>query len=430
MEAVLTMHAQDKGRAVTDAIGRLADGIDPSELGNRIGDAVVREIDDLSRRADEDLRNTARAAARRSLSDVWAGVRTSDAADGIPIPPEGIAFTHELVHRGAELGSLLRAYRLGHAIVEESWAQASVDLGLNPAVANRALAQASRYFFRYVDAVCTRLTTEYEDERRRWARGTAAIRADMLERLLEGELVPAVKATTALRYDVNPVHTGFVLWADPELPTLSTSLDLDDLALDVVNALGAKFSLVDPVGNWVVWGWVTGVASATTRFNLPDSVRVALGNPAEGVQGFVRTHQEAMEARRVAGLLGPAFGPVVHHAAVALLALMSADPMSASRFVDTELGDLATSAGSMARLRETLRVYFDENASPSRTARRLGINKNTVVYRVAKAEELLGHDLFDRRAELDAALRLAEVHGPLQDLARSQVPVPTGVGSG
>src|SRR5258708_6527290 len=112
------MQVQEHDRAVTDAVGRLAESIDLGTLANRIGDVVVQEIEDLSRRADEDLRHTARAAARRSLSDVWAGVR-GDARDAIPAPPEGIAFAHELVHRGADIGSLLRAYRLGHAMVED-----------------------------------------------------------------------------------------------------------------------------------------------------------------------------------------------------------------------------------------------------------------------------------------------------------------------
>jgi len=83
------------------------------------------------------------------------------------------------------------------------------------------------------------------------------------------------------------------------------------------------------------------------------------------------------------------------------MALLSADPLSAARFVESELGVLAAPTDAIARLRETLRVYFEENASPSRTARRLNVNKNTVVYRVRQGRELLGHDLVDRRPELE-----------------------------
>jgi DNA-binding PucR family transcriptional regulator len=110
----------------------------------------------------------------------------------------------------------------------------------------------------------------------------------------------------------------------------------------------------------------------------------------------------------------------VRHRAVALLALLTADPLAATRFVESELGELAGPDDSMARLRATLRIYFEENASPARTSRRLSINKNTVVYRVRKAEEILGYGVAERRSELDAALRLCDVlHGLRDVLTRS-----------
>ena len=54
-------------------------------------------------------------------------------------------------------------------------------------------------------------------------------------------------------------------------------------------------------------------------------------------------------------------------------------------------------------------MYLDENLSPARAARRLGIHQNTVVYRVKQAEELLGHGAEQRRLPLGVALRLAEM---------------------
>jgi DNA-binding PucR family transcriptional regulator len=292
--------------------------------------------------------------------------------------------------------------------------------------------KASRYFFAYVDAVSLRLTDAYNDERVRWARGSAAVRAEMLHRLLEGDRIPASRASTALRYDVNPIHIGFILWADPDRPAATSSADLEQLAVAVAEALGRGASMLVSIGHWVVWGWVTVAESSPPRKccpTLPDDVQVAVGNPAEGIDGFVRTHQEALAARRVAGLFGRRYAAIVRHRSVALMALLSADPLSAARFVETELGVLAAPTDAIARLRETLRVYFDENGSPSRTARRLNVNKNTVVYRVAKAEELLGHDLVDRRPELEAALRLADVADALREASAQSERGTARVGS-
>jgi len=62
-----------------------------------------------------------------------------------------------------------------------------------------------------------------------------------------------------------------------------------------------------------------------------------------------------------------------------------------------------------ARLRATVRVYLEENLSPARAARRLGIHQNTVVYRVKRSEELLGHAIEQRRLQIEVALRLSDM---------------------
>jgi len=77
------------------------------------------------------------------------------------------------------------------------------------------------------------------------------------------------------------------------------------------------------------------------------------------------------------------------------------------RFVAQQLGDLAAEDKSVARLRETLRVFLEENGSFQNAAERLGVHKNTVAYRIRRAEELLGHGVRERQLELQTALRLA-----------------------
>ena len=104
--------------------------------------------------------------------------------------------------------------------------------------------------------------------------------------------------------------------------------------------------------------------------------------------------------------------------------MLTDDPSAAIRFVEAELGELASPTDSMARIRATLRVYFEENGSPMRTSRRLGINKNTVSYRVTRAQAILGHDLLRRRAELETALKLHDVLDGLHDVIR-RLPTPS-----
>jgi DNA-binding PucR family transcriptional regulator len=57
-----------------------------------------------------------------------------------------------------------------------------------------------------------------------------------------------------------------------------------------------------------------------------------------------------------------------------------------------------------ARLRDTLRVFLEKNGSFKATAERLILHKNSVQYRVRKAEEALGHPLDDNRLQVELAL--------------------------
>lgn len=73
-----------------------------------------------------------------------------------------------------------------------------------------------------------------------------------------------------------------------------------------------------------------------------------------------------------------------------------------------ELGGLASSEPSVARLRETLRLYLQTWGSHLRTAELLDVHQNTVAYRIRRAEELRGRPAYDRRSELEAALLLVD----------------------
>jgi DNA-binding PucR family transcriptional regulator len=129
------------------------------------------------------------------------------------------------------------------------------------------------------------------------------------------------------------------------------------------------------------------------------------------VAGFRSSHEEAMHARRVASLVQRRPGTVTAYEAVALAALVTENVDHARAFVARELGALAGTDDTTARLAATLRVFLEEGKSPVRTARRLGIHQNTVVYRVKQAAELLGRDPDVRSVETQVALALTRVVG-------------------
>ena len=68
------------------------------------------------------------------------------------------------------------------------------------------------------------------------------------------------------------------------------------------------------------------------------------------------------------------------------------------------LAGLATDDEHHARLRETLLVFLQSGGSYKTTAERLVLHKNTVQYRIRKAEESLGRPVGDDRHDVELAL--------------------------
>ncbi|HEY3006240.1 MAG TPA: helix-turn-helix domain-containing protein [Kribbellaceae bacterium] len=75
------------------------------------------------------------------------------------------------------------------------------------------------------------------------------------------------------------------------------------------------------------------------------------------------------------------------------------------------LGQLADDDEHQGRLRETVRVFLATGNSFATTAERLVLHRNTVQYRVRKAEEAVGHPIQDHRADIELALRVCQVLG-------------------
>jgi DNA-binding PucR family transcriptional regulator len=87
--------------------------------------------------------------------------------------------------------------------------------------------------------------------------------------------------------------------------------------------------------------------------------------------------------------------------------LLAQDLDGARDFVAYELGPLTSATSQMGTLRETLLRYLEEERSVTTVATSMHVARGTVAYRVRRAEELLGHDVGQRRFELHAALLLA-----------------------
>ncbi|MGI8433847.1 MAG: PucR family transcriptional regulator [Nocardioidaceae bacterium] len=96
-----------------------------------------------------------------------------------------------------------------------------------------------------------------------------------------------------------------------------------------------------------------------------------------------------------------------------LLSLIE-DVSELHNFVDEVLGDLADeSSPEAADMRATLRVLLDTNFNVAATSRRLHFHYNTLRYRIAKLEKLVGPFIADPDLQLDLslALRVMQMRG-------------------
>jgi DNA-binding PucR family transcriptional regulator len=119
-----------------------------------------------------------------------------------------------------------------------------------------------------------------------------------------------------------------------------------------------------------------------------------------------------VQAARVAALARDVGRQVVGYAQVELVSLLASDLPRAREFVATRLGPLAAASEPARRLRETLSAFLAVGGRSSRAAKELYVHQNTVVYRVKRAEELLGRRVNDEPLELMCALLLADTFGP------------------
>ena len=79
----------------------------------------------------------------------------------------------------------------------------------------------------------------------------------------------------------------------------------------------------------------------------------------------------------------------------------------------TTLGALAVDDEPRARLRETARVFLSTGGSFTATAEQLTLHRNTVHYRISRAEEIRGRPLHESRLDVELALSACRCPGPV-----------------
>ena len=336
--------------------------------------------------------------------------------DDMQAPTAAVEYARRLAQRGVPIVALVRAYRVGHgrflSRCLDELAGRSREADLAAAVTSRMVDLS----FGYIDRISEQVIAAYQQERDRWLLTQTAVRAGRVRAMLGDEPVDVDATESALGYRLRQHHVGVVAWVTDTVHGSDGLARLDRLASGAARALGAHGRpLFVPRDESLAWIWlpVDGTVSqdALSRaFDDSDtSMRVAVGEPAFGLDGFRQTHRQAARTQDLALAARPG-SRLTTFADVGAVALICADVEAARSWVWATLADLAFDAEPQARLRDTLQIFL-VTGSYTATAERMMLHKNSVQYRIRKAEEALGAPIEDRRADLELALRACQYLG-------------------
>ncbi|QDQ11397.1 PucR family transcriptional regulator [Streptomyces spectabilis] len=266
--------------------------------------------------------------------------------------------------------------------------------------------------FEGMETLSATVAEKFAAERDRWFAGSVGERLELVSSILKGKPVDTMRALRQLGYDLTLHHVALVLWQDEISP--DSSRELEATALRLLDQVGCSSMLMLPAGPGRLWAWGGRATDRPAELrrsekpvDLPPHIHVASGLPGDGVAGFQRSHEQAVTAERVGGIIEPGPFGLCDYGDLEPVILLGNDAEAAADFVRRELGPLAADNRSMAALRETVRCLLDNERGVAITAKHLHVAKNTVVYRVKKAEQLLGRSLREDRLRLHLALYLA-----------------------
>ena len=138
------------------------------------------------------------------------------------------------------------------------------------------------------------------------------------------------------------------------------------------------------------------------------SFSTGVSRPIASVADLPAAYDEALKAVHV-GRQMHGESALTHFDGLGIYRLLALIPDGADlrRFVEESLGDLATDdSPENADLRRTLSVLIDTNLNVAETARQLFFHYNTLRYRIAKLERMLGPFTSDAQLRLTLALAL------------------------
>ena len=402
----------NEGPAVAELVADVAAAVSlqVAVVSEDVYEVVLREIPEL--RDDKPVLALLSSSVHSNVGTCLQILQHQIALSAVYAPAASLEYARRRAQRGTPLTALLRAYRLGHTcfvdwLLSELARQAD-DAGMITA----ATLSMSKTVAGYVDQTSEEIVAAYTQERERWLRNRSAARAARIRDLLSGERVNVSATEAILGYRLRQYHVGLVCWAGDATAAVDDVARLEHaISLVAAKVAGSGDPVFLPRDESSAWVWLPlGIrdrfdAAAASASDADADIRFAFGDAVKGVAGFRLTHRQALAAQAVALAAGSPLPRVVTYSEVAPVAMLLGPPDLLRAWVLATLGDLATDDEPHARLRDTLLVFLQSGGSYKATAEQLVLHKNTVQYRIRKAEESLGRPTAGNRHDVELALQ-------------------------
>lgn len=314
----------------------------------------------------------------------------------------------------------------------QRWTEIAFDLTSDPEELRALLAVPFQSAGEFVDRTLAGISGQPQPDHAELTQDIATQRRRIVELIVAGAPISREHAEARLDYAFERLHTAAVIWCDEP--------DRDQGRLDRAveafsRAVGCSRPLKVVPSETTRWVWVKDIASLNVD-ELSDALakitgaRIAIGPTARGMEGFRRSHLDALTTQRmVARLQSPQ--RVAFFADVRMVALLTENQDGADDFIKTTLGDFASASPA---LHTTVLTYINAECNASRAAKLLYTHRNTLLNRLETAQRLLPRPLEQTLVEVAVAIKALQWRGNQDsDSADAEVapqhsgPVPTGL---
>lgn len=321
----------------------------------------------------------------------------------VQITEESRLFVRELVRRGLDSGAL-DSFRTAQNVAWKLWMQVSFALTDDRALLRELLEVTSQSIATFIDDTVGALAEMIDVARAELAGDTHAERRAAVALVLEGAPITDARARAQLAYRFDGPQLGAVISGGPDVGAER----LEALCEALMLANGASSRLTVLAGASQLWVWFPAAElTIDSRLLADDDITVAIGGAGLGREGFRRSHFQALTAHRLLLRLGAA-ERIARYDELRLMDIMIDDEERIDDFLAATLGDLLDAE---PELPEVLRVWFAQRCNASAAAAALYTHRNTVVRRLARAEELLPVRIDGHAVAIAAALELLHWRG-------------------